>query len=257
MSSQVFSLVIRCLAAGLLTHMTMGLALAADEGAAKDFKLTLGHYRLADGAGAVVDGLDINLRWRHEGRSLWLGLYRDGEQGRQVRAGWDDQWSLATLGSAPGVELALLPSLQVASGGFVGGSLALQMGSPWYVQLGLGRTNLRPYANLNFDPNDALTLALGWAGEHGRSLQISAIVDDRLHTGQQHHHVTLRWPLPASLRLSADVLHKQGRGDDGPVRAWGWTLGLDAADWFARLAHDPKQNFSALNAWRMSGGLRF
>ena len=80
-------------------------------------------------------------------------------------------------------------------------------------------------------------------------------------TGQQHHHLTLRWPLPTGLsdplRLTADLLHKQGLGDAGPVNTWGWALGLDGKVWFARLAHDPKQNFSALDAWRVSAGRRF
>ena len=88
------------------------------------------------------------------------------------------------------------------------------------------------------------------------------IADDRLGTGQQHHHLTLRWPLPAGglagpLRLTADLLHKQGLGEAGPVNTWGWTLGLDGKVWFARLAHDPKQNFSAQDAWRVSAGRRF
>ena len=45
------------------------------------------------------------------------------------------------------------------SGGFWGGSLSAQIGSPkLYAIVGLGRTNLRTYYNLNFDPNDAITL---------------------------------------------------------------------------------------------------
>ena len=228
----------------------------ADEPA---FKLTLGRYQLrTPGGGISTDGSDINLRWRRDERTLWLGVYRDGEFGRQWRAGWDDHWALAALPGLPDpAALQLLPSLQLASGGFVGGSLALQAGGPVFVQAGIGRTNLRPYANLNFDPNDALSLALGWQGDGERQLMLSVIADDRLHTGQQHHHLSLRWPLQAGWRLSADLLHKQGLGDSGPVRAWGQSLGLDGPRWFARLAHDPHQNFSAQNAWRLSGGLRF
>ena len=131
------------------------------------------------------------------------------------------------------------------------------MGSPFYAQLGLGRTNLKPYVNLNFDPNDAISVVLGWQGEGSRQLSVSVIADDRLGTGQQHHHLTLRWPLADALRLSADLLHKQGQGETGQVNAWGWTLGLDGAVWFARLAYDPKQNFSAQDARRLSVGLRF
>lgn len=238
-------------AAGLV--LAWATARAGDGAADADpphFKLTLGRYHLKGAA----DGTDLNLRWRGDGRSLWVGLYHDADFGRQLRLGWDDQWALP---SPPGLPLQLLPSLQLASRGFAGGSLAVQAGDPVYLQLGIGRTNLRPYANLNFDPNDALSAALGWQGEGARQLALSVIADDRLHTGQQHHHLTLRWPLPAELRLSADLLHKQGQGDAGPVKAWGWSLGLDGAFWFARVARDPKQNFSAYDAWRVSAGRRF
>lgn len=220
---------------------------------AAQYKFTVGRYHMNKGATAY-DATDINLRRRQGSQTLWLGVFRDGDQGQQWRAGWDEQWSLATDARLP---LQLLPSLQLASGGFVGGSLALQAGVPFYVQIGLGRTNLKPYANLNFDPNDAISLAVGWQGEGGRQLAASVIADDRLGTGQQHHHLTLRWPLPDALRLSADLLHKQGQGDGAYVNAWGWTLGLDGTRWFARLARDPKQNFSVDDAWRLSGGVRF
>lgn len=220
---------------------------------AAEYKLTVGRYHMNSGATAH-EATDINLRRRQGSRTLWLGVFRDGEQGPQWRVGWDESWPLV---ADPTLPVQLLPSLQWAGGGFVGGSLAVQAGAPFYVQLGVGRTNLKPYANLNFDPNDAITLALGWQGEGGRQLSTSVIADDRLGTGQQHHHLTLRWPLPDALRLSADLLHKQGQGDAGVVNAWGWTLGLDSARWFARLARDPKQNFSVYDAWRLSGGVRF
>ena len=243
-----------------VTALATFSAAAAEPG---EFKLTLGRYRLAGDGGSATLGTDLNLRWRQDGRTLWLGAYQDGDVPRQWRVGADDQWSLTD--DTARLPVQLLPSLQAASGGFVGGSLGLQIGAPYFAQIGIGRTNLRPYANLNFDPNDALTLALGWQGEGGRQGSVSVIADDRLGTGQQHHHLTLRWPLSLTtvlagagpLRLSADLLHKQGLGDGGPVNAWGWSLGLDGAVWFARLARDPKQNFSAQDAWRLSGGRRF
>ncbi len=239
-------------AAGAVAELAQGTATDPSE-----FKLTLGRYRMSSDSTGFV-GTDLNLRWRREGRNLWLGVYQDREFGHQVRAGYDEQW---VLRDDPVLPLQLQPSLQLASGGFVGGSIALQVGSPFYAQVGIGRTNLRPYANLNFDPNDAISAALGWQGEGGRQLQVLVIADDRLGTGQQHHHLALRWPLPdgwsAPLRLTADLLHKQGLGDTGQVNAWGWTLGLDGKVWFARLARDPKQNFSAQDAWRLSAGRRF
>ena len=240
------------LAAALVVMMSAPApAAASDDG---EFKLTLGRYRLAGGGAPATVGTDLNLRYRRADQTLWLGHYEDAGFGRQWRAGWDAAWALGDGGALP---LQVLPSLQLAGGGFVGGSLALQAGAPFYGQLGLGRTNLRRYANLNFDPNDALSAALGWQGEGGRQLALSVIADDRLHTGQQHHHLTLRWPLPVGGRLTADLLHKQGQGDGGAVRAWGWSLGLDGTSGFLRLARDPKQNFSVQDAWRLSGGWRF
>ncbi len=38
--------------------------------------------------------------------------------------------------------------------------------APWFAAAGLGRTNLRPYVNLNFDPNDSIrdfpSMAVCW-----------------------------------------------------------------------------------------------
>jgi hypothetical protein len=67
----------------------------------------------------------------------------------QWRAGWDHGF-----GQRPRVS----PSLQTASGGFWGGSVNLEAGDQWVAGAGLGRTNLRPCYNLNFDPNDSWRL---------------------------------------------------------------------------------------------------
>lgn len=228
---------------------------ADDAPASGELKLTVGRYHLSSAAGSL-DGTDANLRWRGDNRTFWLGVYRDANFGRQWRVGWDATWAPGGSANATGLPWQVMPSLQLASGGFVGGSLAVQIGAPWYGQFGIGRTNLRPYANLNFDPNDALTFALGWQGDGGRQAALTLIADDRLHTGQKHWHLGGRWPV-AGLRVAADVLHKTGLGDGGPVNAWGWTLGLDWPAWFVRVARDPKQNFSVQDAWRLSAGLRF
>jgi hypothetical protein len=42
-----------------------------------------------------------------------------------------------------------------ASGGFWGGRVGTEYGNTFFVGAGIGRTNLRNYFNLNFDPNDA------------------------------------------------------------------------------------------------------
>ena len=42
-----------------------------------------------------------------------------------------------------------------ASGGFWGGRVGTEYGNTFFVGAGIGRTNLRNYFNLNFDPNEA------------------------------------------------------------------------------------------------------
>ncbi|MBC7715846.1 MAG: hypothetical protein H7143_02835 [Pseudorhodobacter sp.] len=218
----------------------------ADAGGDRPFKLTLGEYRYNQGG----DGHDVNLRWRHDDSNFWVGAYRDPNFGSQLRIGMDT--SLTLGGSA-----SLQPSIQVASGGFVGGSLNFQVGDPWFALMGVGQTNLKPYFNLNFDPNDAITAALGWHGENGRTLSLMLVADDRLHTGQKDWHLYSRWPLSNDLRGTFDVLRKTGEGDAGYVRGWGWSATLDFPTWFMRLARDPQQNFSTQDATRISFGVRF
>ncbi len=218
----------------------------ADEGSDRPFKLTLGEYRYNQGG----SGHDLNLRWRHNDSNFWVGAYRDPDFGSQLRIGADT--SVALGGSA-----SLQPSVQLASGGFVGASVNFQVGDPWFALVGLGRTNLKPYFNLNFDPNDAITGAIGWHGDNGRTVSLVLVADNRLHTGQKDWHVYTRWPLSNDLRASFDLLRKTGEGDSGYVRAWGWSTTLDFPSWFVRLARDPKQNFSAQDATRLAVGVRF
>ncbi len=237
----------KCLALSALLLLTVspGVALA-DATDDRPFKLTIGNYRYGNGG----DGHDLNLRWRRSDTDVWIGAYRDPAFGAQTRAGVDSSLSLG--GSA-----SLQPSVQAASGGFVGGSLNFQIGSPWFALAGWGRTNLKPYFNLNFDPNDAITVAVGWHGDNGRTVSLMLVADDRLHTGQKDWHLSGRWPLSDDLRVTLDLLRKTGDGDSGYVRAWGWSATLDFPTWFLRLARDPKQNFSVQDATRLALGVRF
>ena len=233
---------------GLLLMLAAVLTCAshADEAEPSSYKLTLGSYRYADGS----TGVDRNLRWQSGDTHAWIGDYRDAAFGAQSRVGFDTSVAL-------GAALLLQPSLQAATRGFVGASANLLLGDPWYAIAGWGRTNLRPYFNLNFDPNDALTLGAGWRGPAEQSVQLYCIADDRLHSGQKDWHLLVRQPLSGPERLTLDLLRKTGDGDGGPVRAWGLAATLDHSSWFVRLARDPKQNFSALDATRLSVGLRF
>lgn len=225
---------------------------AADESVTpRHFKLTAGNYFYRDPAGNY-SGQDLNLRYRRNDTSAWIGYYHDRQFGGQARIGFDTSWQ--PFDSIP---FAILPSAQAATKGFVGGSLAGQIGDDWFAQVGIGRTNLRPYQNLNFDPNDSLNFALGHHAENGSSYTLSAVVDDRLHTGQRHYHATAQWPIAGGQRLTIDVLHKRGNGDTGRVVAWGETITYDFPRWFLREAYDPKQNFGSANVVRLSAGVRF
>ncbi len=224
----------------MLTHPCGALAEESD----KPFKLTVGYYH-----DAQDPGKDVNLRWQHEDTHVWVGHYEDHAFGGQDRAGIDTSWDLNEW-------VSLQPSLQVATGGFVGGSVNAQVGHESYGIVGLGRTNLKPYFNLNFDPNDAITLGGGHVFSDGQNWSLFMVRDDRLHTGQTDWHLTGRVPMGPD-RLSLDLMHKQGQGDDGHVQAWGLSVGWDFPSWFVRVARDPKQNFSGADAWRFSTGMRF
>ncbi len=208
------------------------------------WKLTLGEYNYSSYLGS-----DVNLRWRSSDTSAWLGAYSDQVFGTQLRAGADTSWSL-------GKYVQLQPSLQAASRGFLGGSITLQVGGDWYVLAGFGRTDSRPYFNLNFDPNDALTFGAGHHAENGMTYLIFVVADDRFHTGQRDWHANVQIPVGAS-HATVDVLRKSGLTDTGPITGWGFSANWDWPRYFLRIAYDPHQNFSSQNAWRFVSGLRF
>jgi hypothetical protein len=208
------------------------------------WKLTLGEYAYSD-----YYGTDVNLRWRSDDTSAWGALYSDKVFGTQARAGADTSVDL-------GKYLQLQPSLQVASGGFIGGSMSVQAGGSWYGIAGIGRTDGRPYFNLNFDPNDALTVGAGHHVEGGPSYMVFVVADDRFHTGQRDWHLNVQIPFGDS-HATLDLLRKSGLSDAGPITGWGFSANWDWPGWFLRAAYDPYQNFSAQNVWRIATGVRF
>jgi hypothetical protein len=216
-----------------------------EEASGHPFKLTIGRYDFSD----ETRGADVNLRHTSDLGNAWLGYFRldDGSVG-QWRAGWD-----RTFGEA----LRFSPSAQLASGGFAGGSVQLEAGAPWFAGAGLGRTNLRPYVNLNFDPNDSYVLAAGRRDPDGRVAMMQMVRDNREHPDQRHFHFLYRQPLANGDRLTFDALYKVGLVDDEMIRRWGFTFTYDWPRFFVRLAHDPKTNFTPVDAWRLSAGARF
>lgn len=209
------------------------------------WKLTVGEYVYRD-----YSGQDVNLRWRRGDTDVWAGGYQDRVFGTQLRAGAD-----TSIDVSPWVQLQ--PSIQVAGFGFVGGSLTAQVGSDaWYAYAGVGRTNLRPYFNLNFDPNDALTFGAGHRAGNGNVYTLFLVEDDRLHTHQRDWHANARIGFGRQ-RATIDVLRKSGFSDVGDITAWGASVNWDFPRWFLRVARDPYQNFSAVSAWRLAAGARF
>jgi hypothetical protein len=237
---QFFALAIAALAA---------VAVHAEDGATP-FKFTAGIYQLSGGGLPSGPALDVNLRHSSDLGNVWVGWYRAPVLDvSQLRAGWD-----RTIEVGP---VRVMPSLQWATGGFWGGSIAVETGETWFAGVGLGRTNLRPYANLNFDPNDAWMLSGGYRWADNRSLSALLVRDNRENPDQQHVHLVYRTPIEGGQRLTVDLLAKRGLVDGAPIRRLGASVAYDWPRTFVRVAWDPKVNFSAQNMLRLSAGLRF
>ena len=235
----------RLLAVALLAVATQGAT--ADEG--PTFKLTTGVYRFSSGGLPASDSLDLNLRMSSEFGNVWIGWFRWPSQDfTQTRAGWDRTFEFGAV--------RIQPSVQTASGGFWGGSLYAETGEHWYAGAGIGRTNLRPYVNLNFDPNDAWTLAAGYRWADNHVLALTLVGDNRQNPDERHFHVQYRVPVEGH-RLLLDMLVKRGLVDGAMIHRVGFTAGYDWPKFFVRVAWDPKVNFTPQNMLRVQAGTRF
>jgi len=196
---------------------------------------------------------DFNLRGNTDTQTWWVGYYQRSDEFQQARLGYEHP-----------VEFAygrVVPSFQYASRGFLGGSLYAEIGGDWFGIIGWGRTNLKDYYNLNFDPNDAVTFGVGTRALPKTTLSLFQIRDDRLGTGQRVTHLVARIKPDERSRWTVDVFHKEGRPDadpaSGKVSGTGATLTYDFDRWFARVARDPHVNFSDNNMVRIAIGVRF
>lgn len=200
---------------------------------------------------------DINLRGSLGAHNAWVGYYRrnqDNEQGfQQVRLGYDYTWDVP-FGK-------LIPSVQYATHGFWGGSINAEIGRDHFALLGFGRTNLKPYYNLNFDPNDAQLYGFGTRALPRTMLTLFQIRDDRLHTGQRITHLVVRYKPDDKSRWTLDVFHKNGRTDADPssatLRGTGASVTYDYDVYFFRVANDPYVNFTNSHMVRVALGMRF
>lgn len=172
---------------------------------------------------------------------------------RQGRAGYEHAFDFR-YGRA-------IAGAQIASGGFLGGAVGAEIGTgPLFGLIGWGRTNLKPYFNLNFDPNDAIVFGAGWRPDADTVATLFQVRDDRLDTDQRVTHLVLRTRPSRGTRLGIDVFYKSGLGaaEDG-VRLRGTGVGLtyDFEPWFVRITWDPKVNFTPNDMLRVAAGARF
>lgn len=208
-------------------------------------KFTAGMY-VADGRAST----DLNLRYSSHDWTGWIGWYGPQDDIRQARAGveYDLQRTWLTL----------VPSVQVATESFFGGSVYSEVGRKVYLVAGASRTNLNPYANLTFDPNESWQLGAGVHVSTADRLAAFTIWDNRLDTGQQNSHVVVRHYFPRSHRLTIDVSYKSGHGDESTfVRGSGEAMEYDWHRWFIKFARDAHVNFTRDTMWRSGAGVRF
>jgi hypothetical protein len=220
---------------------------AAEASVSPDYKLTLGRYGSSDGN----TGLDANLRGGLGPHTAWVGLYRDQSGYRQARAGYEFRLE--------GETVRTVFSLQSASGGVAVGSITSELGGANYAIVGFGRTNVRNYVNLNYDPNDAITLGVGTRAIAQTELALFNIHDDRLHTGQNVTHLVLRRRFEADQRLTVDFFVKRGLTGDGDFvrNERSISLGYDRGPLFVRFTHDPHAGFTTPTQRRLQFGARF
>src|SRR5262249_51502688 len=209
-------------------------------------KLTVSYYNFSSGK----QGVDINLRHTFKSSTAWIGGYREGGGFDQAWMGYEYDYHRDWL--------TLVPSAQAATRGFLGASIYSETGHRIFAIAGMGRTNLQPYWNLGFDPNDYVELGAGYRDDAGNTLSVYAIHDDRLGTGQTNTHVFFRRHVHDNWRLTIDLVNEHGHGDGGVmVKAWSTSMDVDWRRWFLRVARDPHVNYTADRQVRVATGLRF
>lgn len=219
---------------------------SSEKDAPIEYKLTLSNYSTQS-----LHANDVNLRANLSNNTCWIGYYKEGPSGfEQWRGGYERTDRVLSAD--------VVTSLQAATHGFLGGSLTATVGEPFFGLLGYGRTNLKPYANLNFDANDAITVGFGWKKTDGPSVTLFLVRDDRVVPGEQTLHLLMRSPLPDKRRFTLDLFHKGGPSDHGQsIKGTGASVTYDWPRTFLRLAYDPKVNFTQEDMIRISIGMRF
>ena len=209
-------------------------------------KLTVAYYDFSSGKW----GADLNLRHTFASTTGWIGAYHQNDGFDQVRVGYQYDYHREWLSATP--------SVQAATRGFFGASVYAEAGRALFAIVGTGRTNLRPYWNLGFDPNDYFQFGAGYRDRSGNTISVFAIRDDRLHTGQTNTHVYVRRHLPDDWRVTIDAVHERGTGDGNlDIETWALSVDVDWRRWFVRVAADPHVNYTADRQVRIITGARF
>src|ERR1700756_3651096 len=180
---------------------------------------------------------DINFRRQFGSVVAWIGGFIDPKGGSQGRVGaeYDFQYQW----------LLLIPTLQVATNGAVMGSFYSELGTDYYGIFGYSRTNLRPFNNLTFDPNDSVQIGLGRKVNSYDKLYAFSIIDVRLHTHQQDTHILWRHRFDDNNSISFDGLYKSGYTDAHKyIHAVGIGIYYDRPTWFWKAYYDPYVNFT-------------
>src|SRR5262249_27676137 len=118
-------------------------------------KLTVAYYDFSSG----TNGADLNLRHTFASMTAWIGTYHEDDGFDQVRVGYEYDYHSHWL--------TLVPSVQAATHDFLGATIYSEVGSRYFAIGGFGRTNLKPYWNLGFDPNDYVQFGGGYRDSAG------------------------------------------------------------------------------------------
>lgn len=246
----MFNRVLFCLSflVGLSTAYAAvdGLETKATESEKVSYKLTTSYYSASDENNAI----DINLRAKYAEHTGWIGEYGDKQGFRQFRAGYEYSPEFTYIRPTF--------SLQLARKGFIGESINTEVGGETFAIIGIGRTNLHEYYNLNFDPNDAITIGVGTRVFNQHELSLFQVFDDRLDTQQRITHFVWRYSPTDSQRLSIDASYKSGLDSDIVfIHGYGLSADYRYRQYFARLAYEQHANFAVSNLTRLSMGIYF
>lgn len=210
------------------------------------YKLTTSYYQASDNNDAV----DLNIRGNYGSHTAWIGEYGDRQGFRQLRTGYEYSPDYGLLRPTF--------SLQLAEGGFVGGSLSTEVGGDTFAILGLGRTNLKNYYNLNFDPNDAITVGIGSRAIEHHELSLFQVFDDRLGTQQRNTHFVWRYQCSDKQRITTDASYKTGIDSENVfIHGYGLSVDYSFDQYFVRIAREQHANFAGSDLTKLSAGLRF